>query len=158
MKIRCLVVILILSFFVVSLVQFCVPQIPLAYAQEEEPEEEEEEPVQARPNPMKSFTRGASMQKSALKTKTASVKTSEVMEEGEQASAVMSEGAEGVSTEIVSMPVDPYDAEVGADSMTSASSVMQEGVGSASWDPTDSPAGWDPDGMEVNLDSAEMSQ
>lgn len=164
MRIRSLVLLLVFSFFVMTLAQFCIPQLPLAYAQEEEPEEEEpeEEDIQSKPNPMETTTRGISakstMQKGALKMEAASTKTSEVMEEGEQVDAVMSEGAEGVSTEIVSMPIDPYDTEVGTDSLTGTSSVMQEGVGSTSWDPSDSPAGWDPFDKEANLDSAEMMQ
>ena len=148
-----------------TLAQFCIPQLPLAYAQEEDPdgeEEPEEEDIQTKPNPMETITRGinktSSMQKGVLKMKAASVETSEVMDDGEHGDAIVSEGAEGVSTEIVSMPVDPYDKEAGADSLTGASSVMEEGVGSASWDPSEMPAGWDPFDKEANLDSAEMMQ
>lgn len=160
MKIRCLVLLLVLSFFVMTLVQFCIPQLPLAYAQSEEDEEqqkeEDEEPIQARPNPMQNYTRGVagktSMQKSALKMKAASTETSEVME-GEGAAT-----EQGISTEIVSMPIDPYGTQAGADSTIGTSTVTEEGVGSASWDPSELPAGWDPFDKEANLDSAEMHQ
>ncbi|MFC1709084.1 hypothetical protein ACFL2J_03370 [Candidatus Omnitrophota bacterium] len=172
MKIRCLVVLVVFSFFVAALAQFCIPQLPLAYAQEED--EEDEEPMQAKPNPMETTTRGisrrSSLQKGALKAgalkmKATVVETSEVKE----AEGVTTE--QGVSTEIVSMPVDPYDAEgasmpidpldakeAGADSKTGASIVTENGVGSVSWDPSDMPVGWDPFDKEANLDSAEMHQ
>lgn len=170
MKIRSLVLLLVFSFFVMTLAQFCIPQVPLTYAQEEDPEgeeEPEEEDIQTKPNPMETTTRGISKQSSlqkgtlkagALKMKAALMETSEVMDDGEHGDAIMSEGVEGVSVETTAMPVDPLDMEAGADSMTGASSVMEEGVGSASWDPSDSPAGWDPFDKEANLDSAEMMQ
>jgi len=173
MKIRCLVLLVVLSFFAVAFAQFCIPQLPLAYAQgEEDPLGEEEETIQARPNPMESYTKGAaeksSMQKGTLRKGASKIGVSRSLKT--KATKVVSyDGVDGESMPVdpydaqagaegTSMPIDPLDAQAGADSTTSASMTTETGVGSASWDPTDMPAGWDPFDKEANLDSAEMHQ
>jgi len=157
-----LVLFFVLVFAAVSFAQFCIPQLPLAYAQEED-EEEDEEPMQARPNPMESYTKGAaeksSMQKGTLR-KGASKRGVSRSSKTAATEIVSYDGVDGES-----MPVDPYDAQVGAegvsmpiDPLDAQAGTSVQGVGSASWDPTDSPAGWDPFDKEANLDSAEMHQ
>ncbi len=154
MKIRYLV--LFFVFAAVAFAQFCIPQLPLAYAQGEE-DEEEEEPIQARPNPMESYTKGASKRGVSRGLKTTA--TQAVGYDGVDGESMPIDpygaqaGAEGTS-----MPIDPLGAQAGADSTAGVSMTTENGVGSASWDPTDSPAGWDPFDKEANLDSAEMHQ
>ncbi|MFH1655029.1 MAG: hypothetical protein ABH954_00250 [Candidatus Omnitrophota bacterium] len=183
MKIRCLVLLVVLSFFAVAFAQFCIPQLPLAYAQgEEDPLGEEEETIQARSNPMESYTKGAaeksSMQKGTLRKGASKIGVSRSL----KTTATKAVSYDGIDGE--SMPVDPYDAQVGTDGASIPNNPLgdpygtQAGVegasmpidplgaqagtsvqsaGSTSWDPSDMPAGWDPFDSEANLDSAEMN-
>ena len=145
MKLRFIVVLIVFTFFMMALADFCIPCASFVYAQGED-EEEDEEPIQARPDPTQSYSKGAiNIQKGSIRGASAKSKSASVG----ASSKVAVEDTQGPGGKINLEQKDVLNAGASA---TSA----QQAVGSASWDPFDMPAGLDPSDSEVNINSDQM--